>query len=201
MGGEPSAPPRCTTGSSARPRPGCWKRRGAAGKRRWEQPTRPRAPQEGRTPASRAGRPARVKVFVAEDTAMSNARVGDTQEEMQTVPKLPVPRAAHEVAGRIAALCPLPAPLLARPRAAQPGSGRFQPKPRRSSSRPGSVRWSSPIPRQLGVRKDCADFFKCQTIRKKLAGGSYPLQKNSNTRMGIRGADVICANPTHLFGL
>lgn len=127
---------------------------------------------------------------------MRNARIGDMQGKMQTVPKLLVLLDMHEAPGQPRALCPLPAPC---------SSAGLRPLPAEAMTRnlpPGvrALELAHPLP-ALG-KEDCADFFKCQTIRKKswLEALTH-YRKTPNTRTGIRGADVICANPTHLFGL
>lgn len=45
-------------------------------------------------------------------------------------------------------------------------------------------------------KKDCGAFFKCQN-RRELAGGSCPCKPPD----AIRAPDIICTDPTHLFGL
>lgn len=191
LGGATHPPLHCTTGSSARGgRAGCWKRRGAAGKRRWGQPTRPRAPQEGRPPGSTASRATRVKVLMAKDEERSYW--GHARENANCAK---APGAVGHARGTGTASCPVPP---ASPRAAQPGSGHFQTKPRRGNLPPGvrALELAHPLP-ALG-KEDCADFFKCQTIRKKAGWRLLPTTEKLPTQGRELEAQTLFAQIQHI---
>lgn len=156
----------------------------------------PHAPEPRRRGDPRGAQRAEPRGSRSSWPKMSNARIGDMQEKYKLCqsswccwtctrpPDSLVPCAPCQPPCSSAGLRPLPAEAMTR------------------NLPPGvrALELAHPLP-ALG-KEDCADFFKCQTIRKKswLEALTH-YRKTPNTRTGIRGADVICANPTHLFGL